>query len=507
MECNMKIKTMPVLGGTLILAVLVGSWITDRIGASGFRGMSANPAFVSADSSADIAGQVSFLNGFAPVAKKVLPAVVNIASSKIVRTPEQGSPFFSDPFFRRFFGDEFSQQFRMPREQRERSLGSGVIVNADGYVLTNNHVVAGAEEIKIFLGDKREFKGRIVGTDSKTDIAVVRIEAKGLPTVALGDSSKTQVGDFALAVGNPFGLGQTVTMGIIGATGRAGLGIEDYEDFIQTDAAVNPGNSGGALVNVRGELIGINAAIVAGTGGGNQGVGFAVPVNMAHSVMEEILKHGKVIRGWIGISIQLVTPDIAQAFGLTGEPRGGLVADVTKNSPAERSGVSKGDIVLGLNGAQIGDSQGLRLKIGMLAPGTIVKLKLLSKRQEREVTVTLAESPAPSGEQAGAREQTVPRQSLGLSVDQLSPQIARQLDLPPDTRGIVVTEVAPDGRAEEGGLERGDVIQEVDRKPVATLDQFHRAIREAGNKAILLLIDRSGIHLYAVIPAREARTR
>jgi serine protease Do len=221
--------------------------------------------------------------------------------------------------------------------------------------------------------------------------------------------------------------------------------------------------------------------------------------------MEEIRKHGKVVRGWIGISIQPVTPDIAQAFGLTGEPRGGLVADVTKNSPAERSGVSKGDIVLGLNGAQIGDSQELRLKIGMLAPGTIVKLTLLRNRREREVAVTLAESPASSEEQAGAREQSVPRQSLGLSVDQLSPQIARQLDLPPDTRGVVVTEVASGGRAEEGGLERGDVIQEVDRKPVATLDQFHRAIQEAGSKAILLLIDRSGAHLYAVIPTREVR--
>ncbi|MBZ5635877.1 MAG: trypsin-like peptidase domain-containing protein [Acidobacteriia bacterium] len=268
----------------LIVGVLGGSWVTTRV-------------FAYAEVSTD--GQVSFANGFASVAKKALPAVVNIASSKIIRLPDQGqSPFFSDPFFRQFFGDDFS---RLPREQRQRSLGSGVIVNSDGYILTNSHVVAGADEIKISLGDKREFKGRIVGTDPKTDVAVVKIEAKGLPTLTFGDSSKVQVGEFALAVGNPFGIGQTLTMGIISATGRRGLEIEDYEDFIQTDAAVNPGNSGGALVNVHGELIGINTAIVSGGGGGNQGVGFAVPINMARAVMDEIVKHGKVTRGWLGV--------------------------------------------------------------------------------------------------------------------------------------------------------------------------------------------------------------
>ena len=279
----MSRKTFTLLAA-LIVGVLAGSWITTRV-------------FAFTEGNAD--SQVSFTNGFASVAKKALPAVVNIASSKIIRFPDQGqSPFFSDPFFRQFFGDDFS---RLPREQRQRSLGSGVIVNSDGYILTNSHVVAGADEIKISLGDKREFKGRIVGTDPKTDVAVVKIEVKGLPTLTFGDSSKVQVGEFALAVGNPFGIGQTLTMGIISATGRRGLEIEDYEDFIQTDAAVNPGNSGGALVNVHGELIGINTAIVSGGGGGNQGVGFAVPINMARAVMDEIVKHGKVTRGWLGV--------------------------------------------------------------------------------------------------------------------------------------------------------------------------------------------------------------
>ena len=336
--------------GTLVVAIgaggLAGSWATARTGGSPFGKVRPVAMFVSSADSEAIGRQVSFTSGFVPVAKKVLPAVVNIASSKIVRSPDQGtsSPFFADPFFRQFFGDDFSQQFHVPRQGREHSLGSGIIVNAEGYVLTNNHVVSGADDIKVSLGDKREFKGRIVGTDAKTDVAVVKIEGMDLPVLTLGDSSKVQVGDFALAVGNPFGVGQTLTMGIISATGRGGLGIEDYEDFLQTDAAINPGNSGGALVNVRGELIGLNTAIISGGGGGNQGVGFAVPVNMAKAVMEQILKNGKVLRGSIGVLIQPMTPELAKSFGLTGQPRGALVANVTPGSPAERAGASNGEM-------------------------------------------------------------------------------------------------------------------------------------------------------------------
>jgi len=482
----MKRKSIA-LKATLIAILLVGSAVTARIGRA---------------QTGDTGGQVSFTSGFAPVAKKVLPAVVNIASSKTIRFSDQGSqsPFFSDPFFRQFFGDGSSSS-RMPREQRERSLGSGVIVNADGYILTNSHVVAGADEITISLGDKREFKGRVVGTDPKTDVAVVKIEAKGLPVLAFGDSSKVQVGEFALAVGNPFGVGQTLTMGIISATGRRGLDIEDYEDFIQTDAAVNPGNSGGALVNVRGELIGINTAIVSGGTGGNQGVGFAVPVNMARGVMDEILKHGKVTRGWLGVAIQPVSPEIAKAFGLTGEPRGALVADVTPHSPAERSGINKGDIILNLNGVPVSDSQELRLKISMMAPGTTVNLKLLRDRQERDIAVTLAESSTKAESEVNPAGNAIPGTRLGISVEQLTPQIARQLNLPSEIKGVVVTDVTPGSPADER-VQRGDVIQEVDRKPIMTVDQFQRAIQQAGNQPVLLLIDRGGEHLYMVLPAR-----
>ncbi|MBS1856292.1 MAG: DegQ family serine endoprotease [Acidobacteria bacterium] len=491
--------------GSLVAALgiggLAGSWATAKSGRSFLGTVEPVAMYVSDPGGAAIGQQVSFLNGFAPVARKVLPAVVNIASSKIVRSSGQGpsSPFFSDPFFRQFFGGQFSPQSRVPSEEREHSLGSGVIVNANGYVLTNNHVVSGADEITVSLGDKREFKGHIVGTDAKTDVAVVKIDGKNLPFLTLGDSSKVQVGDFALAVGNPFGIGRTLTMGIISATGRGGLGIEDYEDFLQTDAAINPGNSGGALVNVRGELVGINTAIIAGGGGGNQGVGFAIPVNMARAVMDQIIEHGKVLRGSIGVLIQPVTPALAKSFGLTGEPRGALVANVTPDSPADRAGLKRGDIILALNGAPMGDSRDLSLKVSMMAPGTPVKLTVFRDGREQEYSLTLAQLPdaaeAPGG--PAANQSAGPR--LGISVDRLTPDVASQLGLSARTTGVVVTGVQPAGPAEDAGLRRGDVIQEIDHKAVAGVEQFRDAVRQAGNSPVLLLIDRGGDHIFVVV--------
>jgi serine protease Do len=484
----------------LLLGGLGGSWLTARTGRSPFGKAEVVPMWISSAAGADISKNVSFVNGFVPVVKKILPAVVNIASSKIIRSPNKGpmAPFFSDPFFQQFFGDEFSRQFRIPQEQRERSLGSGVLVSPDGYILTNNHVVEGASDIKISLADKREFEAHIVGTDSKTDVAVLKIEAKNLPVMTFGDSSKMQVGDFALAVGNPFGVGETVTMGIISATGRGGLGIEDYEDFIQTDAAINPGNSGGALVNVGGELIGLNAAIISG-GGGNQGVGFAVPVNMARNVMEEILKHGKVTRGWLGISIQTLTPAMAKAFGQTGQVRGALVTDVTPDSPAARSGLQRGDIVLEMNGEPVTDSRALSLKIATLAPGTTVRLKVSRDGRDRDISVTLGELPSKKSrtEETGGGAGAGPR--FGISVEPLTPQLARQLGLSPQTTGVVIDDIQPGSAAEEAGLHRGDVIQSVNHKPVKSVDELQSALRQAGNEPALLLIDRGGNHLFIVV--------
>ncbi len=422
------------------------------------------PLQVSAATTPPISGDVPFTNRFASVARSVLPAVVNISSSKTIRSNSQDSPFLSDPFFRQFFGDEFSKQPRTPREQREHSLGSGVIVSPAGYILTN-HVVDGASEIKVTLSDNREFTAKLVGTDPRADVAVVKVEATSLPVLTLGDSSKMEVGDFVLAAGNPFGIGRTVTMGIISATGRGNLGIEDYEDFIQTDAAINPGNSGGALVNVSGELIGINTAILTGGGGGgNQGVGFAVPINMARAEMEQILKTGKVVRGYLGVQAQSVNGDMAKSLGIS-EARGAVVADVAPNSPAAKSGVKAGDVIVGLNGAPVEDNRQLGLKVSQMSPGTNVKVKALRDGKPQEFAITLGELPSKQ-EATATTSNGEPSPHLGISVEALTPDIARQLALPAGTTGVVVSDVESGSVADEAGVRSGDVIQQVDRKPV-----------------------------------------
>ena len=339
----------------------------------------------------------SFSNGFASVLKPALPAVVNIHTSKIVKQRSGGDmPFFNDPFFRQFFGDQFGQT--QPQPQREESLGSGVIVTSDGTILTNNHVIDGASDIKVQLSDKREFEAKLVGTDPKTDIAVLKINATDLPTLAFGDSSRLQVGDVVLAIGEPFGLGGTATMGIVSATGRSlNREIENYEDFIQTDAAINPGNSGGAMIDLHGDLVGINTAIVTGGGGGNEGIGLAIPINMARSVMDQIVAHGKVVRGYLGVYIQNVTPEIAKAFGLS-ELHGALIGDVSSDTPGGRAGLKKGDVILKLNGVTVDDANDLRLHISQMDPGTTVHLEISRDGKTQDVSVTLGELPEKEAE-------------------------------------------------------------------------------------------------------------
>ena len=483
---------------SLAAALVIGGALAWTISSSGHTVLGAGSPVTLRIAGNAPAGPVNLNEGFSSVLEPLLPAVVNISTSKVVKNQRSENPFSQDPFFRQFFGNPDDQP--QPREQREHSLGSGVIVNADGYILTNNHVVDGASDVQVTLSDKRQLKAKIVGTDPRTDIAVLKIPTSGLSTVTLGDSAKAKVGDIVLAIGDPFGIGETVTMGIVSATGRRDLrleGPEGYEDFIQTDASINPGNSGGALVNTRGELIGINTAIISNGGGGNQGIGFAVPVNMARTVMEQILKSGKVTRGFLGVGIQEVTPDLAKAFNLP-SAEGALVGDVTPDSPGAKAGLQKGDVITSLNGQKVSDYHDLRLRISQTAPGTPIKMDVYRNGQKQQMTATLAEFP----EKAQAAENSPQGESPaleGVQVENLNSDVIQQLNLPSGTHGVVITRVDPDSNAAETGLQRGDVIQEVNRKPVNNAEQFRAAVRAATNQPLLLLINRGGSSSYVVI--------
>ena len=437
--------------------------------------------------------------GYSRVVKEVLPAVVNISSSRVARQETggmQGQPM--DPFFRQFFGDQGPGRFNIPKDRVEKSLGSGVIVSPEGYVLTNNHVVEHATEITVTLHDKRELKAQVVGTDPRTDIAVLRIIGTNFPYVTLGDSSKVQVGDVALAIGDPFGVGQTVTMGIVSAMGRGNLGIEEVEDFIQTDAPINPGNSGGALIDDEGHLIGINTAILAGNSGGNQGIGFAVPVNLAHHVMDQILKNGKVERAYLGILPQDVTPAMAKAFGAK-EAKGAVVGDITANSPASHSDLKQGDIILEVNGKPIDDANQLRLQIGLLSPGSTVKLSVLRAGTSQQLMVKIGEFP--SNEERASLDSNKTGSALeGVSVENLTPETSREMKLAPETKGVVVANVDPSSHAADAGIRAGDVIQQVNRQPVNTVQDFEHAMA-SGKKddPTLLLVNREGNTLFVAV--------
>jgi serine protease Do len=448
-----------------------------------------------------------FTTSFSPIVKQVVPSVVSVYTSKRITRNQENNPFFNDPFFRQFFGDQYGNRGSGSRRRpyTETSLGSGIIVRKDGYILTNNHVIDGADEIKIALPGpgKREYIAKVVGRDERTDVALLKIDANNLPAMTLADSDKIEVGDVVLAIGNPFGLGQTVTMGIISAVRRSNVGIEDYEDFIQTDAAINPGNSGGALVDGEGRLIGISTAILSRSGG-NQGIGFAVPANLARNIMDRLLKTGKVVRGFLGVWMQDVTPALAKALGIP-EVHGVVVTDVTEKSAAAEGGVKVRDVITELNGKPVQDGQQLRLAVAQFAPGDKVKLKVLRNKEEKVIEVTLKENPdEKSTASSGNAEESSSESLQGVTVGDIDSASRQQFSLSASLRGALVLEVDPDSAAYEAGLRVGDVIQEINQKPVKSADEAVTATKNLKEKEILLRVwSRGGSHYLVVDESKK----
>ena len=443
----------------------------------------------SAQASANTASQLPSLSS---VAKSARPAVVNVSTTqKVSRRRPSPSPMPgpgpfgggedpSEEFFRRFFGERSPQR-------PQRSLGSGFILSEDGYIITNNHVVGDAAKITVRLSDKQEYEAKVVGTDDKTDIALIKIDAKRpLPTVPLGQSSALEIGDWVLAIGNPFGLEETVTAGIVSAKGRV-IGAGPYDDFIQTDASINPGNSGGPLLNLKGEVVGINTAIFSQSGG-NIGIGFATPIDLAKSIITQLKEKGKVTRGWLGVAIQQVTPELAKSFNLK-EPTGALITDVTKDGPAEKAGLQRGDIITSLNGTPVKDAQELPTLVANRPVSDKVKVTVLRGGQEKTVTVTLGQLP---DSQAHAEQSEESTKNWGLTVVELTADIARRFQLEPERNGVVVTEIEPGSPAELQGMQPGDVIEEVNRMPIKSVEDFKKAMADAEGKDTVLFLVRRG---------------
>ncbi len=478
------VVVLAAIAGGVLLAIGIRNWSSGAVyGAPELAGVK-----IVRDSAPIPLG--SFANGFASVLKPALPAVVNVGSSKVVKQRASQMPFFNDPFFQQFFGNQFGQA--QPRAEREMSLGSGVIITSDGTILTNNHVIDGASDIKVTLNDKRTFTAKLVGTDPLTDVAVLKINASNLPTLTFGDSSKLQVGDVVFAIGDPFGIGETATMGIVSATNRGPEGafqIERYQNFIQTDAAINPGNSGGALIDLHGDLIGINTAILTGSGSsesGNVGIGFAIPIDMAHSVMTQIVQHGKVVRGYLGLLPQDVSEAIAKQFGLS-QPTGALVAQVEKDTPSARAGIKRGDIILKFNGQPVDNANDLRLRTSQTAPGTTITLTLWRDNRSEDVRVTLGELPNQQSAQSNEGENGSPGTMQGVQVETVTPDLTQQLGIPSGTKGVVITSVDPASPGAAAGLDKGLVIVEVNHKPVSNTDEYRQAVSAAGDHSVLLL--------------------
>src|SRR5215213_2117205 len=449
---------------------------------------------------ASTGSEVSSLNrtpalqtSYADLVDRDAPAVVTVRSERRVRVPEQ-FPFMGMPFL--------GEVQPRPQDRIERGLGSGVIVSADGYILTNDHVIEGAEDIRVELTDNRTLPAKVIGSDAPSDLAVLKIDASYLPVLPLGNSDQVRVGDVVLAIGNPLGVGQTVTMGIISAKGRqTGISDGSFEDFLQTDAPINQGNSGGALVNTSGELIGINSQIISPSGG-NIGIGFAVPANMAKSVIDQLTKSGTVRRGMLGLTVQSVTSDLASSLGLS-DVRGALISSVQQGGPANRAGVQRGDVILALNGSPVADSNALRNQIANTEPGSEVTLTILRDKREQQIHAKLAALPASRKIAAADNTSNGNTGELGISVQPLTPELASRLRLPMDAQGLVVTDVDELGAAADAGIREGDVVVEVNRQSVRSLADLQSAIQNIGSKPLLLLINRGGNTVFVTVRMRQ----
>lgn len=428
---------------------------------------------------------------FSAVAQKVSPSVVFIQVESVKKAPAQSSPF-NDEMFRRFFGDQFKGLPESPGGQERRSLGqgSGFVFSLDNglfsdkaYILTNNHVVENADKIRVTFKNGQAFDADVKGTDPKSDIAVLEIEADDIPNLELGDSEKLEVGEWVVAIGNPFGLSHTITAGIVSAKGRTSLGISDYEDFIQTDAAINPGNSGGPLVNLDGEVVGINTAIFSRSGG-YMGVGFAIPINMAKGIAEQLLDGGQVNRGFLGITIQNLTPELAESFGVDNRS-GILIAQVSPDSPAARGGLKQGDLITGYQGRPVTDTGDFRNRVSLTLPGTKAKLKINRQGSSKTVNVTIGQLE----EQKLAKAASAPEQvdKLGISVQTITDDLARQFKTEAG-KGVVISQVKPGSLAQRAGLDVGTVIHEVNRQAVSSADQFEKMIEQAADEGRALLL-------------------
>ncbi len=460
------------------------------------------PAYALKESEVEILSKTS--RAFTAVVKDATPAVVHVMVEKSVNAKDysQQFEFFNNPFFERFFGPDFHRQFpQQPRRHKQQGQGSGFIISKDGYILTNNHVVADADTVTVTMSDNKKLEAKLIGSDPQSDVALIKIEnGKNLPVIKMGDSNALDVGEWVIAIGNPFGLNQTVTVGVVSAKGRSGVGINEYENFIQTDAAINPGNSGGPLLNIRGEVVGINSALFSRTGG-YMGIGFAIPINMVKAINEQLQKHGKVTRGWLGVAIQDVDENLAKSFGLK-DAKGILISEVQPKSPAFMGGLKQGDVIIKLNGVELEDVNDLRNRIALIIPETMADIEVIRDGKTKNIGVTIGEQPADFGRVAQSRADKNFMEDFGFSFQELTPELAEQFGYK-DEKGVLIGDVEQGSVAATAGLKPGQLIQEVNKEPVSSIRELNSLLKRSENPRRLLLRVKSGkFSQYVVLVAK-----